>query len=178
MSDREVEFDRIGKDVLEIVQQESREWRRQAYPDTAGIMFQALGVAEEVGELCHAVLKYKQGIRGYDRAKAREEVADAIGDIVIYACGVADELEIDVRLAVARAWTHVKNRNITQGSDAGVDAEGFNKDGEWIQSEVDAEAIERHAETIQSAIMSMSAEEVQRHYGMQVDDGNVQNNNF
>lgn len=128
----EREFDRIGKDVLTIVQQESRDWRRQAYPDTAGIMFQALGVAEESGELCHAVLKYKQGIRGYDRAKTREEVADAIGDIMIYACGVADELEIDVRTAVARAWTHVKNRNITQGSDAGVDVEGFDNNGEWV----------------------------------------------
>jgi NTP pyrophosphatase (non-canonical NTP hydrolase) len=102
------------------VQAEARAWRREAYPDTSGMMFQALGVAEETGELSHAVLKYKQGIRGYDRDKTRAEVADAIGDIYIYMCGVADELEIDVVDAITAAWEHVKERNITQGSDAGI----------------------------------------------------------
>lgn len=101
------------------VQGESHEWRAEAYPDTKEIMFQALGVCEEAGELAHAVLKYKQGIRGYDRTKTREEVADAIGDIFIYACGVADELDINVVSAIVDAWRHVKERNITQGSDAG-----------------------------------------------------------
>jgi NTP pyrophosphatase (non-canonical NTP hydrolase) len=106
-------------DTLSTVQRESREWRAQAYPETRGIELQALGVCEEAGELAHAVLKYKQGIRGYDREKTRKEVADAIGDIVIYACGVADQLDIDVSRAVYEAWEHVRDRNITQGSDAG-----------------------------------------------------------
>jgi NTP pyrophosphatase (non-canonical NTP hydrolase) len=108
-----------GVDTLSTVQRESREWRAQAYPETRNIELQALGVCEEAGELAHAVLKNKQGIRGYDRDKTRKEVADAIGDIMIYACGVADELDIDVSRAVHDAWQHVKERNITQGSDAG-----------------------------------------------------------
>jgi NTP pyrophosphatase (non-canonical NTP hydrolase) len=106
------------------VQGESREWRAEAYPETRGIELQALGVAEEAGELCHAVLKYRQGIRGYDRMKTREEVADAIGDIFIYACGVADELDINVVNSIVNAWVHVKNRNITQGSDPGMGPSG------------------------------------------------------
>jgi NTP pyrophosphatase (non-canonical NTP hydrolase) len=113
-----------GVDTLSTVQRESREWRAQAYPETRNIELQALGVCEEAGELAHAVLKNKQGIRGYDRDKTRKEVADAIGDIMIYACGVADELDIDVSRAVNDAWQHVKERNITQGSDAGMGPTG------------------------------------------------------
>jgi NTP pyrophosphatase (non-canonical NTP hydrolase) len=101
------------------VQKESRQWRNQAYPDTATIELQALGVTEESGELAHAVLKFKQGIRGYNKTKTAEEVADAIGDIFIYACGVADHLDINVVDAIVKAWDHVKARNITQGSDSG-----------------------------------------------------------
>jgi NTP pyrophosphatase (non-canonical NTP hydrolase) len=101
------------------VQQQAHEWRTKAYPDTATIELQALGVAEEIGELAHAVLKYKQGIRGYDFNKTQAEVADAIGDIFIYMCGVADHLGIDVVDAIEAAWIHVKKRNITQGSDSG-----------------------------------------------------------
>lgn len=106
------------------VQGESREWRAEAYPETRNVELQALGVCEEAGELAHAVLKYKQGIRGYDREKTRAEVADAIGDIFIYACGVADQLDINVTEAIVDAWRHVKERNITQGSDAGMGPTG------------------------------------------------------
>jgi NTP pyrophosphatase (non-canonical NTP hydrolase) len=104
---------------LATLQQRVHDWRKAAYPDTRGIELQALGVAEESGELCHAVLKYKQGIRGYGFDKTHEEVADAIGDIIIYAMGVADTLDISVEEALYKTVEHVINRNITQGSDAG-----------------------------------------------------------
>jgi NTP pyrophosphatase (non-canonical NTP hydrolase) len=109
---------------LATLQMRVAEWRKAAYPDTRGIELQALGVAEESGELCHAVLKYKQGIRGYDFAKTHDEVADAIGDIIIYAMGVADTLDISVEEALFKTVEHVINRNITQGSDAGCEAHG------------------------------------------------------
>jgi NTP pyrophosphatase (non-canonical NTP hydrolase) len=108
------------KPSIFLVQQESGVWRNKAYPDTANIELQALGVCEEAGELAHAVLKFKQGIRGYDKEKTAEEVGDAIGDIFIYACGVADHLGINVVESVEKAWQHVKSRNITQGSDPGI----------------------------------------------------------
>jgi NTP pyrophosphatase (non-canonical NTP hydrolase) len=121
MSDLNEEYitEKEYSDTLSTVQRESCEWRARAYPETRSIELQALGVCEEAGELAHAVLKYKQGIRGYDREKTREEVADAIGDIMIYACGVADQLDIDISRAVYEAWEHVRDRNITQGSNPG-----------------------------------------------------------
>jgi NTP pyrophosphatase (non-canonical NTP hydrolase) len=42
-----------------------------------------LGLLEESGELCHAVLKCTQGIRG-TVAEHKAAMADAVGDIVIY----------------------------------------------------------------------------------------------
>lgn len=96
-------------------------WRQAAYPDTATLELQTLGVSEETGELAHAVLKYKQGIRGYDLEKTKTEAADAIGDIMIYAMGVADCLGINVEEALYATAQHVINRNITQDSDSGND---------------------------------------------------------
>jgi NTP pyrophosphatase (non-canonical NTP hydrolase) len=104
---------------LNTLQVKMQKWRRAAYPDTATVELQALGVAEEVGELCHAVLKFKQGIRGYDYNKTREEVEDAIGDIIIYAMGVADRFDINMEDALVKTVDHVISRNITQGSDMG-----------------------------------------------------------
>lgn len=104
---------------LRRIQAQVGEWRKAAYPDTATLELQTIGVAEEVGELAHAVLKFKQGIRGYDLDKTQIEAADAIGDIIIYAMGVADCLGINVEDALFKTAQHVINRNITQGSDAG-----------------------------------------------------------
>lgn len=114
---------------LATLQQRVHDWRKAAYPDTRGIELQALGVAEESGELAHAVLKFKQGIRGYDFEKTHDEVGDAIGDIIIYAMGVADQLDISVEEALYKTVEHVINRNITQGSDAGSTPKGVDYAG-------------------------------------------------
>ncbi len=78
-----------------------------------------LGVNEEVGELsdallaltaiksgagrlAHAVLKRKQGIRGFDNVeKYREDAADAIADIMVFAMQAATCLRLD-------AWTNLE----------------------------------------------------------------------
>jgi NTP pyrophosphatase (non-canonical NTP hydrolase) len=101
------------------IQEDSNEWRTQAYPDTCGPMYQFMGVAEEVGELSHALLKYLQGIRGYDKDRMLAEVGDAGGDIVIFLCGLFSSLGLDLEQEVNQAWAHVKNRNLRQGSDNG-----------------------------------------------------------
>ena len=46
-------------------------------------LHRALGVAEEAGELCHAVLKRDQGIRGTHEGHTAK-IRDAIGDIAIF----------------------------------------------------------------------------------------------
>jgi len=55
-----------------------------------------LGMAEELGELSHAVLKRAQGIRGMDdEAKFREAAGDAIADVLIYATHACTALRLD-----------------------------------------------------------------------------------
>ncbi len=43
-----------------------------------------LGVAEEIGELTHAILKREQKIRGEVKKKTKAEIMDALGDATIY----------------------------------------------------------------------------------------------
>lgn len=54
----------------------------------------ALGMIEEVGELAHAILKRKQGIRNNENHG--ENIKDAIGDIVIYLIGFCNQLNINI----------------------------------------------------------------------------------
>lgn len=62
-------------------------WRQYNFPDGDADQ-QLLGVVEEVGELCHAVLKGKQGIRGMDdEAKRVACIRDAVGDIQVFLAG-------------------------------------------------------------------------------------------
>ena len=55
----------------------------------------ALGMIEEVGELAHAVLKRKQGIRNNENHD--DNIKDAIGDIVIYLIGFCNSEDIDLQ---------------------------------------------------------------------------------
>lgn len=86
----------------------------------------ALGVAEELGELahalvgmtqcagrlCHAVLKAEQQIRGYDdESRLRAEACDAIGDLTIYAMQVCSRLRIDYEEAVFKTAEQVMKRD-------------------------------------------------------------------
>ncbi len=58
----------------------------------------AMGAAEEVGELCHAVLKRAQRIRGMgDPAAYREAAGDAIADAMIYLIQLCTNLRLDAR---------------------------------------------------------------------------------
>lgn len=66
--------------------QERNEWVERNFPDSYKTDT-LLGVIEELGELSHAHLKAKQGIRGSQ--KEHDEAAkDAIGDLVVYLLGV------------------------------------------------------------------------------------------
>lgn len=55
-----------------------------------------LGIAEEAGELCHAILKAKQKIRGYEDPEfLRAEAADAMADCTVYMMQLATALRMD-----------------------------------------------------------------------------------
>ena len=77
-----------------------------------------LGVAEEVGELCHAHIKHEQGVRG-ERTEHELSKIDAIGDIVIYLADYCEHNDIDLSMAVSNTWEEVKKRDWTKNKKDG-----------------------------------------------------------
>ena len=91
------------------LQKEVKEWAERNFPDAEKVD-PVLGVAEETGELCHAILKMKQKIRGTED-QHRANAFDAVGDIVIYLADVCNKYNLDLQAAVATTWFKVKKRN-------------------------------------------------------------------
>jgi NTP pyrophosphatase (non-canonical NTP hydrolase) len=86
----------------------TEEWRNYNFPDhTAEDQF--LGMTEELGELAHAYLKMKQGIRTGENHAALE--MDAIGDFIIYLCGYCSARGFMLSTCIGRAWSEVKDRD-------------------------------------------------------------------
>jgi NTP pyrophosphatase (non-canonical NTP hydrolase) len=84
-------------------------WQKKNFPggdDTNPI----LGVVEEVGELAHAVLKARQGIRG--TIEEHEAAAmDAVGDIVIYLIALCNKRGWCFSDIVFATWAAVERRD-------------------------------------------------------------------
>jgi NTP pyrophosphatase (non-canonical NTP hydrolase) len=82
----------MKKTYLEQLQSEIEVWGRHNFP---GAFWQQalMGIAEEVGELNHALLKQWQGIRTNENHE--ENAKDAIGDILIFL----------IQLCVLRGWS-------------------------------------------------------------------------
>ena len=101
---------------LRELQEWQREWSLRNFgeqPAYRGV----LGVAEEVGELCHAVLKSEQGIRGRDA----DDIADAIGDVVIYLCEVATSYGLSLQECVEQAKGQCCERDWRKNPETGTD---------------------------------------------------------
>lgn len=96
---------------------EANAWRAKNFPEARDGIRQALGVCEEAGEIAHHVLKLDQGIRGNEGHVA--EIADGIGDVVIYLTGLADYYGLDVQNCVMDAWAQVKNRDWIKNPETG-----------------------------------------------------------
>jgi NTP pyrophosphatase (non-canonical NTP hydrolase) len=79
-----------------------------------------LGASEEVGELCHAVLKSLHGIRGFDdRDKLREAAGDAIADCVIFLMQASTCLRLDFETLLRLTAERVMQRDwVTNPNDA------------------------------------------------------------
>lgn len=72
-----------------------------------------LGAVEEIGELCHAVLKAKQGIRG--TAEQHQEAAkDAVGDVIVYLADFCALRGFSLQDIVQDTWEGVKQRDWTK----------------------------------------------------------------
>jgi len=94
---------------LRELQKETQEWRDRNFPGEDAA-HQALGVCEEAGEIAHAVLKMDQGIRG-DKEKHLLDLEDGIGDLIIFAMGLATNYNLNIDECLQETWNRVKERD-------------------------------------------------------------------
>ena len=90
------------------LQTKNKAWLQHNFPNNTPEQA-ALGLAEEVGELCHAILKISQGIRG-DFDLHISEAKDAIGDITIFATSLCNIMKLDYNEIVTETANQVFSR--------------------------------------------------------------------
>lgn len=96
---------------LQRFQAVAHKWRQHNFPN-ADPTQQALGVAEEMGELAHAHLKHVQGIRdGVDDEATEALEKDAIGDIMMYLLGYCSYRGFELADCLYDAWQECKTRD-------------------------------------------------------------------
>lgn len=94
---------------LREIQAEHRRWIEYNFPGETA--HQAVfGMTEELGELCHHLLKREQGIRS-DGVDHDAEIRDACADLVIFMMTVADNNGFDLMDAIEDAWNQVRERD-------------------------------------------------------------------
>lgn len=71
----------------------------------------ALGMAEEVGEVCHHVLKGTQRIRGGMNGLNKEEIADGVADTLIYGRQLLSVIGVDAEQEIAAVIDKVLQRD-------------------------------------------------------------------
>lgn len=98
------------------LQQETAEWRDKNFPGYTP-EDQLLGAIEELGELAHAHLKAKQGIRGNENLQHQAE--DAVGDLIIYLAGYCSAAGLELQEVVEVTWQHVRKRNWIEDPERG-----------------------------------------------------------
>ncbi len=84
--------------VIDLRQKELHEWQDRNFgtkPDDDKRC--AWGMVEETGELCHFLLKRKQGIREGNGHDCKAEIGDAYADIIIYGIQMLTTQGIDVQ---------------------------------------------------------------------------------
>ena len=72
---------------MDELQNELHEWRMYNFPECTP-EDQFMGMVEEMGEIAHAMLKWKQGIRIENNLQAAGKVKDGIADLTIYMLGL------------------------------------------------------------------------------------------
>ena len=103
-------------DHTDSLQNVIHKWRQKNFPN-GNADDQLLGVVEEVGELAHARLKMKQGIRVNEDLIYKE--MDAIGDIVIFLMGYRSYRNISLFHCIMEAWQEVKERDWVKNKETG-----------------------------------------------------------
>ena len=101
-----------GKGITFIeIQKFASDWSHKNFGDNYGSGYRnLLGVAEEVGELCHAQLKGEQGIKHTpDEILAMKK--DAVGDIIMFLCNYCDSQKLNLEECVNIAREEIEKRD-------------------------------------------------------------------
>lgn len=95
---------------LKSLQHQVYKWSTYNFPNNEPID-PMIGMVEEIGELAHALLKFKQKIReGYNPQMAKYELEDAVHDIIIYAADFCARNGINLG-SVYGTWAEVRKRD-------------------------------------------------------------------
>jgi NTP pyrophosphatase (non-canonical NTP hydrolase) len=107
--------------LIRDLQGEHYEWVNHNFPDQQP-HHAVYGMVEEIGELCHALLKGEQRIReGVDEGfKVNIIEEDAIGDLFIYMMSHANFRGLDLEEIITTVWFQVKERDWIAYPDKGV----------------------------------------------------------
>ena len=92
-------------------QNELNNWQKRNF-GVSQVEDMVLGMAEEVGELAHLVLKRKQGIREASRGgDFKDEIADAFADAVVFGIQAMSLEGIDAGEALKKTIDEVLKRD-------------------------------------------------------------------
>jgi NTP pyrophosphatase (non-canonical NTP hydrolase) len=126
--------------MIDLKQQELYDWQKRNFPRSKyddlsreqlidmliGLQV-ALGMAEEVGEVCHHILKGTQKIRGGVGGTDKEEVANGIGDTLIYGLQLMSHLGLDANKEIEKVRDTILQRNWIEnpeGKEMGLPVQG------------------------------------------------------
>lgn len=108
-----------GPHALSTLQVQLARWQNENFTATTNEHL-ALGIAEEAGELCHAILKHVQKIRGMaDRDAYRAAALDAVADISIYCMNLCTGLRADYGTLIEETAQNVMKRNWNKDKQTG-----------------------------------------------------------
>jgi NTP pyrophosphatase (non-canonical NTP hydrolase) len=98
--------------MIDLKQKELAEWQDRNFgmPEDTALKC-ALGMSEEVGEVCHHVLKGTQRIRGGKNGINKKEVADGVADVLIYGINLLSFLEINAEKEISEVIEKVLKRD-------------------------------------------------------------------
>ncbi len=98
--------------MIDLKQKELAEWQNRNFGiNPTDLERMALGMSEEVGEVCHHVLKWQQGIRGGVNGINKEEIADGVTDTLIYGMQLLSLLGLDAEEEFSKVIDQVLKRD-------------------------------------------------------------------
>ena len=102
-------FEPTGPTHIRLLQEDMADWQQRHFGD-GDELSASVGLAEEVGEVCRAVVKRHQGIRG-TREEWDAEIRKEVGDVFIKLVDVARTYGFDLADAIAERWGTIQRRN-------------------------------------------------------------------